>query len=119
MRRPGELDGRQLVNLAGAALIYLVVAAPWYVPNFSATLDYIRSTTGGPLSEGAGPTDPLTFHAITSFTTGVIDFNLSWVILLLGLIAVALNGAQAESPVQPAARGPSPCRSSHSCRPGR
>jgi 4-amino-4-deoxy-L-arabinose transferase-like glycosyltransferase len=78
-------------NLGIAAAILLVVAGVWYGPNLSATLDYIRSTTSGPLSEGAGPKDPITFHAITWFTTGVINFNLSWVILGLGLVAVALN----------------------------
>ncbi len=81
-------------NLGIAALVLLVVAGVWYGPNFSATLDYIRSTTSGPLAEGAGPKDPITFHNITSFTTGVINFNLSWVILGLGLIALAINGGK-------------------------
>jgi 4-amino-4-deoxy-L-arabinose transferase-like glycosyltransferase len=94
-RRAGEPrrpDGRTLaINLGGAALVYLVVALAWYGPNFSATLDYVRSTTGGTLAEGAGPADPFTFHAIASFTTGVINANLSWVILLVGLLAAALD----------------------------
>jgi 4-amino-4-deoxy-L-arabinose transferase-like glycosyltransferase len=94
-RADTNFDGRQLViNLGGAAFVYLVVAFAWYGPNFSATVDYVRSTTSGPLSEGAGPSDPLTFDAITSFTTGVVNSNLSWVILLLGLVAVALNGGR-------------------------
>lgn len=79
------------VNLGVAALVFLAVAGVWYGPQLSETLDYIRSTTGGTLAEGAGPEDPLTFDAIVSFTTGVINFNLSWVILGLGLIAVALD----------------------------
>lgn len=94
-RTDTKFDGRQLaINLGGGALVYLLVAFAWYGPHLSATIDYVRSTTSGPLSEGAGPSDPLTFHAITSFTTGMINSNLSWVILLLGLIAVALNGAR-------------------------
>ncbi|MGE5335959.1 MAG: hypothetical protein ACM3JL_00880 [Nitrososphaerota archaeon] len=80
-----------LFNLAGAAIIYFVVTLAWYGPSFSATLDYVRSTTGGPLSVGAGPSNPYTFHAVTSFTLGMVNFNLSWVILLLGLAGVALS----------------------------
>ncbi len=84
-------DLRQVaINLGGAALAFLVIAFAWYGPNFDATVDYVRSTTGGPLAEGAGPSNPFTFDAMASFTTGVINFNLSWVILLPGLIAVAL-----------------------------
>lgn len=81
-------------NLGVAALVLLVVAGVWYGPQLSPTLEYIRSTTSGPLSEGAGPKDPITFHNITSFTTGVINFNLSWVILGLGLIALAVNAGK-------------------------
>jgi len=79
-----------LVNLGGAAIVYLAVTLLWYGPNFSATLDYVRSTTGGPLSEGAGPSNPYTFHAVTSFTLGMVNFNLSWVIVLLGIAGAAL-----------------------------
>jgi 4-amino-4-deoxy-L-arabinose transferase-like glycosyltransferase len=90
-----QRDWRSAIfNLGIAAVVLLVVAGAWYGPNFDATLDYIRSTTSGPLAEGAGPKDPITFHAITSFTTGVINFNLSWVILGLGLIALALNAGK-------------------------
>ena len=46
------------------------IIAPWYITNLQPTLDYINSTTSGPLSEGAGPEHPCTFHAIASFTTG-------------------------------------------------
>lgn len=96
--RGGEDDRRDwrpaAFNLGVAAIVLLVVAGVWYGPNLSATIDYIRSTTSGPLAEGAGPKDPLTFHNITSFTTGVINFNLSWVILGLGLIALAVNAGK-------------------------
>jgi 4-amino-4-deoxy-L-arabinose transferase-like glycosyltransferase len=110
-RRRGQRDGLAdprpvLLNLGGAALVYLVVALVWYGPNFSETLDYVRSTTGGPLSLGAGPSNPYTFHAVTSFTLGMINFNLSWVILLLGLIGAILSWRRLRSlferPIDPA-----------------
>ena len=95
-RRP--VAGRRLlVNLAGAALVYLLVVAPWYGANFSPTLEYVRSTTGGPLSLGAGPSDPYTFHAIASFTAAVIDFNVSWIVVLAGVVAVALSFSRLKS----------------------
>ncbi|MFL5898117.1 MAG: hypothetical protein ACJ76D_06585 [Solirubrobacterales bacterium] len=109
-RRPVE-DGEgaalrpTLLNLGGAALIYLAVALAWYGPKFSETLDYVRSTTGGPLALGAGPSDPYTLHAVTSFTLGVINFNLSWVIVILGIAGVILSWSRLRSlfqkPVDP------------------
>jgi len=83
---------RLAVNLGYTALVYLAVTVPWYLPNFEATREYVNSTTGGPLALGAGPSDPFTFHAITSFTTTTINANVTWVIALAGLIAVLLNG---------------------------
>jgi len=95
-RRVGDGEGPAglrplLLNLGGAAVVFLVVAFAWYGPHLSATLDYVRSTTGGPLSLGAGPSDPYTFHAIASFTLGVINFNLGWFILLLGIAGLVLS----------------------------
>ena len=87
-----QFDSRRaLVNLGGAAAVYLVVALVWYGPNFDATLEYVRSTTGGELAVGAGPGNPYTFHAVASFTTLVLSYNVSWIIAMLGLAAVALN----------------------------
>ena len=82
------------VNAGCAALVYLLVVVPWYGPNLTETLDYVRSTTSGPLSEGAGPADPLTFDALTSFTLGVVNFNVSWILALVGLVAVGLNAGR-------------------------
>jgi hypothetical protein len=102
-RRPSAEAGEAgdlrpvLLNLGGAALVYLVVALVWYGPNFSETLDYVRSTTSGPLALGAGPSNPYTFHAITSFTLGVINFNLSWVIVLLGIAGALLSWSRLRS----------------------
>jgi 4-amino-4-deoxy-L-arabinose transferase-like glycosyltransferase len=90
-----------LVNLGGAAIVYLAAAFVWYGPNFSETLDYVRSTTSGPLSEGAGPSDPFTFHALTSFTLKVVNFNLSWIIVLLGIAAALLAWPRLKRLFQP------------------
>lgn len=86
-----RIDRRKLVwNIGLALIVFLVIAFAWYGPNFSQTVEYVRSTTGGPLAEGAGPKDPYTFNAVANFTLGVINYNLSWVILLSGGIAVVL-----------------------------
>ena len=78
-------------NLALAAGVFLVVVLPWYLPNFSATREYAQSTTSGPLSIGAGPKHPLTFEAIASFTANLVNSDVSWIIGLVGLVAIALN----------------------------
>lgn len=95
-RRRGERDSEWiprpvLLNLLGAAIVYFAMTLVWYVPSFSATVDYVRSTTGGPLALGSGPTDPYTFHAVASFTLVTINVSLSWVILLLGVAGAALS----------------------------
>lgn len=77
-------------NVGLALLAYAIVIAPWYVPNFEATVDYVRSTTSGPLSEGAGPTDPLTFEAIVSFTLVVVNQHATWFVVLAGLAAATI-----------------------------
>ena len=85
------------LNAGGALLVYLLIVVPWYGPNLSETIEYVRSTTSGPLSEGAGPAHPLTFDALTSFTLGVVNFNISWVLVLVGLIAAGLNAGRIRS----------------------
>ncbi len=86
-----RVDRRRLAwNLGLALVVFLIIVFAWYGPNFSPTLEYVRSTTGGPLAVGAGPKHPFTFHAITTFTLGVINYNLSWVILLSAGFAIAL-----------------------------
>jgi 4-amino-4-deoxy-L-arabinose transferase-like glycosyltransferase len=90
-REPNRVSVKTLArNIGLAALAYLILVAPWYGPNLSATLEYVRSTTSGPLSLGAGPTNPYTFDAIASFSLGVINANVSWIILLAGIVAIAL-----------------------------
>lgn len=80
-------------NVAAAALVYVLVIAPWYLPNFDETVDYIESTTGGTLAEGAGPSDPIAYDALMNFTIGLVNFNVSWVLVLVGIAALALNSA--------------------------
>ncbi len=81
------------LNLAGMAAVYLVLILPWYVTNFSPTMEYIEETTGGKgLSLGAGPSNPYTFHAISSFTMTVVNGHVSWIIVLSGMVALLLSG---------------------------
>ena len=93
--RPAGSPGPDLraaaVNLGLTALVYAAVIAPWYITNLQPTLDYINSTTSGPLSEGAGPEHPLTFDAIASFTTGMINNNIGWILGLAFLVALAFD----------------------------
>ena len=78
----------RILGLGVMVLLAVVIAALWYVPNYHATVDYIRSTTGGPLSLGAGPSNPLTVSAIGSFTIGMLTEHFSWVLTLGALIGV-------------------------------
>ena len=93
--KPGGVPAvplRQIwINVGGAALIYCILVLPWYLTNLSATLDYVRSTTNGPLAEGVGPSDPYTLHAIFSFTVEVMNFHVTWIVLIAGVLAIALN----------------------------
>jgi 4-amino-4-deoxy-L-arabinose transferase-like glycosyltransferase len=92
------------INAGLAILVYAAIIAPWYVTNFQETVDYVRSTTSGPLSEGAGPEQPLTFHNIASFTTGMMNLSVSWVIGLAFLVALVLDFSSLRRLFRPAAR---------------
>ena len=92
------------VNLGIAAVVYAAVIAPWYVTNLQPTLDYINSTTSGPLSEGAGPEHPLTFHAIASFTSGMLNEHISWMLALVFLVALAFNLSALHRLIRPEVR---------------
>ena len=72
-----------LIGVAATAALTL----PWYLPNREATMDYVRSTTSGPLSEGAGPENPLTLHNMTTFVVTVVNQHVG---LVISLAAVAL-----------------------------
>jgi hypothetical protein len=74
--------------LIAMVAIACAVSAVWYIPNYQATLSYIRSTTNGPLTLGAGPTNPLTFHAVATFTMGMITANFSWILALAGVVGL-------------------------------
>lgn len=77
-----------LVNALLALAVYLAIALPWYVVNFDATLEYVRSTTTGPLSEGVGPTHPLRPGPMARFTLKMVSEYLSWIIALVGAVAL-------------------------------
>jgi 4-amino-4-deoxy-L-arabinose transferase-like glycosyltransferase len=87
----GKEFRRTLLNIVYALCVFLVVTVPWYGPNASATVEYIRSTTSGPLSIGAGPSNPYTFHAVFAFTSGVLNEHVSWIVGLVGIVAILVN----------------------------
>ena len=79
------------INAGIAVLVYAAVIAPWYVTNFQETLDYVRSTTSGPLSKAPGRHTRLTFHNVASFTTGMMNGYVSWAIGLAFLLALVFD----------------------------
>lgn len=107
-RRTGRTADLQLgrvgVNLGAAAAIYCALVLPWYLTNLTPTIEYVESTTGGPLSEGVGPSDPLSFDAIFSFSVEMVNHHLSWIIGLAGLVAICLNWRRIAALVSPSVR---------------
>ena len=102
-----------------------VVVGPWYVTNWSARRSNTcaRRPVGPARPKAPGPTNPLTFHAITVVHDRAWStYHVSWVIALAGLVAIALSssgkirGAVASRPGQRASclLEPAP-----SCSPGR
>jgi 4-amino-4-deoxy-L-arabinose transferase-like glycosyltransferase len=88
---PGPDLRAAAINLGLAALVYAAIIAPWYITNLQPTLDYIESTTSGPAAEGAAPPNPRTLHAVASFTTGLINDQLSWILGLVFLVSIGFN----------------------------
>lgn len=90
--RAARIDLRAVaINLAAAAIVYLALVLPWYLSNLSATVDYVKSTTSGPLAEGVGSSDPYALDAFFTFTVGVVNSQVSWIIGLAALVAILLN----------------------------
>jgi hypothetical protein len=77
---------RAMLALASLA-VAAAIAAAWYLPHLDATLAYVRATTSGPLSVGAGPASPLTLSAISTFTLGVVNNHLGWLVVVAGLVS--------------------------------
>ncbi len=91
VRRQGQPVGRAWVNVALGAAASLAIALPWYLANRQATLEYVRSTTSGPLSEGAGPKNPLTLHNMASFVVVVVDQHVGLVLTVAAAVVLALT----------------------------
>lgn len=87
--------GRAGVNAALAGVVYLVLILPWYATNLSPTVEYVESTTGGPLALGAGPSDPIRFDPLYDFTMGVLNYDVSWIVVLAGAAALLLGARKA------------------------
>jgi hypothetical protein len=75
-------------NLCTTIAIGGTMGLLWYVPEFHATVAYIKSSLGTGLltSAGLGPADPLTVHNIVAFTLVMVDSGL---LLIYALVAVA------------------------------
>jgi 4-amino-4-deoxy-L-arabinose transferase-like glycosyltransferase len=82
--RPGVVNSLYMVGIATA------IAAPWYVTNWSPTVDYLRSTTSGPLVIGVGPANPFQIREVISFTQTVLEADLSWLLTIVGVVALLL-----------------------------
>jgi hypothetical protein len=78
----------RLRNIAAAVAVLAVVAGSWYVPSYSETREYIRSTTSGELTLGAGPQDPLAAEEMGRFALDAVNHHLSWVVGVVGLASV-------------------------------
>ena len=80
----------QVRLISETTALYLLLIGIWYVPNAAATYTYFRSTTSGPLALGAGPTNPFTFHAILGFSLGMVNNDISWIIVIALVLSYAL-----------------------------
>jgi 4-amino-4-deoxy-L-arabinose transferase-like glycosyltransferase len=91
LRDPATVDiaRRRIRNVLLAGGIALALASIWYVPNWKPTKDYIDYTTSPDL-RGYAPSNPVTWKAWSHFTINVINFHLSWVFALAGVVAVAV-----------------------------
>jgi hypothetical protein len=79
---------RRMRNAAIALLLGTALPAFWYTQTWAPTLGHFRDAIG---NTGAfGPTQPLRWDAIRSFTLGLINHDLSWVFALCGLAALGL-----------------------------
>ena len=91
VRRPEEPGtprgtGRAWLHVLAGVAATAALTLPWYLPNRQATMDYIRSTTSGPLSEGAGPEHPLTLHNMATFVVTVVNQHVGLVVVVAGVV---------------------------------
>ena len=83
--------GRAWLHVLAGVAATAALTLPWYLPNRQATLDYIRSTTSGPLSEGAGPEDPLTLHNMATFVVTVVNQHVGLVLAAAGVVVALVT----------------------------
>jgi 4-amino-4-deoxy-L-arabinose transferase-like glycosyltransferase len=79
---------RRMRNAAIALLLGIALPASWYAQTWAPTLGHFRDAIGN--TGVYGPTQPFRWDAITSFTLGLINNDLSWVFALGGLAALGL-----------------------------
>ncbi|MDX6374451.1 MAG: hypothetical protein QOD98_3439 [Nocardioidaceae bacterium] len=83
--------GRAWLHVLAGVTATAAVTLPWYLPNRQATIDYVRSTTSGPLSEGAGPTHPLTLHNMATFVVTVVNQHVGLVLTVAGMVVALVT----------------------------
>lgn len=88
----GRPSRSQLRNLAVAVTLGLILLGWWYIPNWSQTVAYVKSTTSGSLALGAGPTNPITWPNLKTYFGDLINFYLGWGVVLVALLGTVFGG---------------------------
>ncbi len=83
--------GRAWLHVLAGVVATAALTLPWYLPNRQATIDYVRSTTSGPLSEGAGPEHPLTLHNMATFVVTVVNQHVGLVVVVAGVVVALVT----------------------------
>jgi hypothetical protein len=82
----------QLRNFAIALALAALLLAWWYIPNLSETVAYVKSTTGGALAIGTGPTNPITWSNLKAYFGDLVNYYLGWGVVLVALIGTLCSG---------------------------
>jgi 4-amino-4-deoxy-L-arabinose transferase-like glycosyltransferase len=79
---------RRLISASVAMGLCALISVAWYLPHLTPTLAYLAESTVNPV--GTGPSNPVTFTNLTTFTVGFIDTAESLPVIVIGAIAFVL-----------------------------
>jgi 4-amino-4-deoxy-L-arabinose transferase-like glycosyltransferase len=82
----------QFRNFGVAVILGALLLGWWYIPNWSQTIAYVKSTTGGPLALGAGPTNPITWPNLKTYFGDLVNFHLGWGVVFVALLGTVCGG---------------------------